>query len=73
MLMGLLGVVGTLLAGFFTDRLGVVTMLNIQGAGYVVAGLLLLTLLPSKLHVEASTSLMEPALIPMPETITPGA
>jgi MFS family permease len=73
MLMGLLGVVGTLLAGFFTDRLGVVTMLNIQGAGYVVAGLLLLTLLPSKLHVPASTPLEEPALIPMPETITPGA
>ena len=44
--MGLLGLIGTVTAGTVTDRLGVVTVLNIQGAGYVVAGLLVIALLP---------------------------
>lgn len=47
-LMALFGVVGILLAGTLTDRLGVVTVLNIQGAGYVLAGVLLLLLLPRR-------------------------
>ncbi|MFL5803327.1 MAG: MFS transporter [Roseiflexaceae bacterium] len=42
---GLLALVGTLLAGALGDRLGVVTMLNIQGGGYILAGLLGLALL----------------------------
>jgi MFS family permease len=42
---GLLALVGTLLAGALGDRLGVVTMLNIQGGGYILAGLLGLMLL----------------------------
>jgi MFS family permease len=71
-MMGLLGVAGTLLAGFFTDRLGVVPMLNIQGAGYVVAGLLLLTLLPRDLQVETSAPAAEPAVAATPEIFTPG-
>jgi MFS family permease len=44
--MGLLGLIGTLTAGTITDRLGVVMVLNIQGAGYVVAGLVIIALLP---------------------------
>jgi hypothetical protein len=32
-------------ASTLTDRLGIVTMLNIQGCGYIVAGLLMLALL----------------------------
>jgi len=47
-LTGLLGLIGTLTAGFVTDHIGVVTTLNIQGGGYVVAGLLALTLLPHR-------------------------
>jgi MFS family permease len=47
---GLLNVAGILVASEITDRLGVVTVLNIQGAGYVVAGLLLLWLLPRGGH-----------------------
>jgi MFS family permease len=43
---GLTLVVGTLIAGAITDRLGVVTVLNIQGAGYVLAGILVIALLP---------------------------
>jgi MFS family permease len=42
---GLLALVGTLLAGALGDRFGVVTMLNIQGGGYILAGLLGLMLL----------------------------
>jgi len=42
---GLLALVGTLLAGALGDHLGVVTMLNIQGGGYILAGLLGLMLL----------------------------
>jgi MFS family permease len=37
---------GALLAGAITDRLGVVTVLNIQGAGYVLAGIFVVLLLP---------------------------
>ncbi len=44
----LLSVIGILLASTMTDRFGVVPVLNIQGAGYVVAGLLLLWLLPRR-------------------------
>jgi len=49
-LMALFGVVGILLAGTLTDHLGVVTVLNIQGGGYVLAGVLLLLLLPRGQH-----------------------
>ncbi len=44
--MGILGLVGTVIAGTITDHFGVVAVLTFQGAGYIVAGLLLLTLLP---------------------------
>jgi MFS family permease len=44
--MGLLGLIGALIAGTITDHFGVVVVLTFQGAGYIVAGLLLLTLLP---------------------------
>lgn len=48
MTMGLFSLIGTLTAGFFTDHLGVITVLNIQAAGYVSGGLLVLALLPRK-------------------------
>ncbi len=41
----LLRLTGTALAGALAGRLGIVTLLNIQGGGYVVAGLLALMLL----------------------------
>jgi MFS family permease len=44
--MSLLNVVGIVGASTLAVRLGVVTMLNIQGSGYIVAGLLLVWLLP---------------------------
>ena len=47
---------GTLIAGFITTRLGVVTVLNIQGAGYVVAGLLVLALLPGQRRTGADAT-----------------
>jgi hypothetical protein len=37
--------VGTTLAGTLGDRVGIVPMLNVQGGGYVVAGVLVLVLL----------------------------
>ena len=43
--MGLMLLIGTITAGVVTDHFGVVPVLNIQGAGYVVAGLLTLVLL----------------------------
>jgi len=46
MTMGLFALIGTITAGFFTDHLGVVAVLNIQAAGYVFGGLLVLALLP---------------------------
>jgi MFS family permease len=44
----LLGLIGIVVASTITDRVGVVRMLNIQGVGYIVAGLLLLWLLPRR-------------------------
>ena len=46
MLMGLFALIGTITAGFLTDHLGLITILNIQAAGYVFAGLLVIILLP---------------------------
>jgi Na+/melibiose symporter-like transporter len=42
---GLLMLIGTASAGALGDRLGVVTVLNIQGGGYILAGLIALALL----------------------------
>lgn len=44
--MGLLGLAGAVIAGTLTERLGLINVLNVQGAGYVVAGLLMIALLP---------------------------
>jgi MFS family permease len=49
----LLNVAGIVAASTLTDRVGVVTMLNIQGSGYIVAGVLLLALLPRQRHTSA--------------------
>ena len=46
MVTGLLYLIGTIIAGLLTDHLGVVPVLNMQAAGYIVAGLLALLLLP---------------------------
>jgi MFS family permease len=49
----LLALLGTSLAGALGDRLGVVTVLNIQGGAYVVAGLVVLALLPGVQYLAA--------------------
>ena len=54
MVTGLLYLVGTVTAGVFTDRLGVVTVLNMQAAGYMGAGLLALVLLPREKKIASS-------------------
>jgi MFS family permease len=54
--MGVLGLAGTLIAGIAGDRLGIVPVLNIQGAGYVLAGLLALVLLRDTLSASRSAS-----------------
>ncbi len=52
--MGLLLLVGTVIAGTLTDHLGLIPVLNLQGMGYVVAGLLGLVLLPRPRPAPAS-------------------
>ncbi len=44
--LGLLILIGTLITGAVTEHLGVVTILNLQGTGYIAAGLLMTILLP---------------------------
>ncbi len=62
--MGLFGFIGTIIAGFLTDHLGLITILNIQAAGYIVAGLLIIALLP---RAEATPPLQtEPVLADQP-------
>jgi MFS family permease len=45
-ILGLFFLIGAITAGIITDRLGLVTVLNLQGTGYIIAGILLITLLP---------------------------
>jgi hypothetical protein len=55
--------VGVILAGWLGPRLGTITLLNAQGAGYIVMGLLLLTLLaqPTTTPTPAAPAAAEPA------------
>jgi MFS family permease len=66
--MGLMMLIGTVIAGTVTEQLGVVRVLNIQGAGYVVAGLLLWLLLPRRrpeLASDGSTAAADAAREPI--------
>lgn len=60
---GLLALAGTIVAGTITDRFGVVAVLTVQGAGYVLAGLILIALLPRSMRetqpMEKSSALPE--------------
>lgn len=49
----LLGLLGTLLTGVLGDRVSVVTLLNVQGCGYLLAGILVLVLLGRALQKQA--------------------
>jgi hypothetical protein len=58
---GLSRLVGTALAGAFGNAVGVVTMLNIQGIGYFVAGIMLLVLVKETAsELQAAASKREP-------------
>jgi MFS family permease len=61
MVTGLLYLIGTVTAGFFTDHLGVVTVLNIQAAASIFAGLLALVLLPREKKLASSQEGAVPA------------
>jgi MFS family permease len=67
-IMGACLLFGTVTAGAFTPQIGVVPMLNIQGAGYVAAGLLVLTLLPSMRRQHEDGPVPEP--VPVKEEAT---
>lgn len=63
---GLLYLIGTLIAGIFTDRFGVVTVLNMQAVGLTFAGLLALVLLPREKNLAASQEeVVHPKRLPM--------
>jgi MFS family permease len=57
---GLCFLVGAVAAGFLTDRLGVVTVLNIQAAGYILGGLLIIALLPREKEAKLSSETPAP-------------
>ena len=63
---GLLSLIGTIVAGTITDRFGVVAVLTVQGAGYVLAGLILIALLPRSMR---ETKPMEKASA-LPEVVS---
>ena len=63
---GLFALIGTITAGFLTDHLGVVTVLNIQAGGYVLGGLLILMLLPRERVKEAESGQTEAMLEQVP-------
>lgn len=71
MTMGLFGLIGTVTAGFLTDRLGIVTVLNIQAAGYVLGGLLVLVLLPRQKNIPQETGLRQNDDLPSPVRVNP--
>jgi MFS family permease len=53
MTVGLFALLGTLIAGFLTDHIPLITILNIQAAVYVLSGLLVIALLPRQKKVPA--------------------
>jgi MFS family permease len=61
-LMGLLRLVGVIVAGAVTTQQNLVAVLNVQGLGYVAAGLLAILLLPAKRPARSS------AVVPSAET-----
>lgn len=66
MITGLLALIGTVTAGFLTDHLGLITILNIQAGGYMFAGLLVLVLLPrQKQRVPLPKEAESAELLPM--------
>jgi MFS family permease len=72
--MSLLNVVGIVVASTLTAHLGVVTMLNIQGSGYIAAGLLMLWLLPRRRRESVTPATVgEPVvsapMVPAPYTV----
>lgn len=62
MTLGLFALLGTLIAGFLTDRIALITILNIQAAVYVLAGLLVIALLPREKKIAAAQAETEPML-----------
>lgn len=65
----LLNVAGIIVASTLTDRLGVVTMLNIQGTGYIVAGVLLWALLPRQKRSPVAPELATRTGAPTPDPV----
>jgi hypothetical protein len=51
--MGLLRLIGVVIAGLVTTDANLITVLNIQGFGYVTAGLLAILLLPARRPAQA--------------------
>jgi MFS family permease len=54
----LLGLLGTMLAGYLGERLPVVSILNVQGLGYVIAGVLALLFLRRVYSVSAEETVV---------------
>ncbi|HEY7093887.1 MAG TPA: hypothetical protein VH393_11945, partial [Ktedonobacterales bacterium] len=52
-IMGLLRLIGVVIAGLVTTDANLITVLNIQGFGYVAAGLLAILLLPAQRPAQA--------------------
>ena len=52
-IMGLLRLIGVVIAGLVTTNANLITVLNIQGFGYVAAGLLAMLLLPARRPAQA--------------------
>lgn len=66
-IMGLLALIGSLIAGTLTERLGLIPVLNVQGAGYVVAGLLIIALLPRARQATTAATAAVPVAAPADE------
>jgi MFS family permease len=64
-IMGLLRLIGVVIAGLVTTNANLITVLNIQGFGYVAAGLLAILLLPSQRPAQAPV--VTASAVPAPE------
>ncbi|HET8912426.1 MAG TPA: MFS transporter [Ktedonobacteraceae bacterium] len=72
MVTGLTYLVGTVAAGSLTDRLGVVTVLNLQAMGYMLAGILVLVRLPrQQASIIESERVLQEILVPEEDELLP--
>jgi hypothetical protein len=61
-------ILGTVGAGLLAQSVGIIPVLAVQGAGYVVAGLAMLVILPAATRAQTASATTEPS-VPVQQSV----